>query len=158
MDYYELEKKIVKLYSKLLSITKVAYRLDLDSTVISFFLKNAGVKITRTKNFNRKKELPIEEIKRLYLEVNMSPLEIAVMYDVSSTTIYTRLKENGVKTKCRPTVLVGMNKELLTQLYVEEKKTAKEIGKMFNTSGSAITYYLHKYEIPIDYKRKGRKK
>ena len=96
MDYYELEKKIVKLYSKLLSITKVAYRLDLDSTVISFFLKNAGVKITRTKNFNRKKELPIEEIKRLYLEVNMSPLEIAVMYDVSSTTIYTRLKENGV--------------------------------------------------------------
>lgn len=154
MDYYELENKIVKLYSKFLSITKVSYRLDLDYSVVSFFLKNAGVKLTKTKNGNARKEIPIEEIKRLYLESNMSTLEIAVMYDVSSATIYNRLRENGIQLKCRPTVLVGMNKETLTQLYIVEKKTTKEIAKIFNSSTSAITYYLHKYEIPIIYNRK----
>lgn len=41
------------------------------------------------------------------------------------------------------------NKEFLINLYINEKKSCTDIAKMFNRTAGNISYFLHKFNIPL---------
>ena len=49
--------------------------------------------------YNQKIEIPIEELKELYLEKNLSTRQIAEIYNTSKTVIARRLNENKIQFK-----------------------------------------------------------
>ena len=155
MYYEELEQKIVRLYNKKPNIIKIADKLNLNFNVVSFFLRNAGVNLQKRNSGFNKINLPMEEIKRLYVEEKVSSVKIAILYDVSSCTIINRLKEIGVDTSKKSKKIKDLTKETLEKLYFEEKKEYKEIAAMYDVSTSCILYHLKKFDIKIN--RRGKK-
>lgn len=49
---------------------------------------------------------------------------------------------------CKEKKSKNLTKDILYELYVIQRKTTLEIGKMFNMTDGAIGYWLKKYEIP----------
>ena len=44
---------------------------------------------------------------------------------------------------------LNLNKDLLYDLYVNQKLTSKEVGKIFDCSSKAVRNYLKAYDIPV---------
>ncbi len=44
---------------------------------------------------------------------------------------------------------LNLNKQLLSDLYIKEKKTTREIGKILKCCASTVAEYLHKYHIIV---------
>lgn len=144
MDYYQLENKITKLYEKEYDMRQIAYKLGLDVPVVSFFIHQSGIKLR--KNSGVYKELPIEEIKRLYIEENYSVLDLSVAYNVSQPTIIKRLKIAGVKLKGRKENN-KFNKTKLYKYYIVDNLTIVQLAELLNATPNAVTYHLRKHRI-----------
>lgn len=144
MDYYQLENKITKLYEKEYDMRQIAYKLGLDVQVVSFFLHQSGVKIR--KQSGRYKDIPIDEIKRLYIEENYSVLDLSVVYNVSGPTIINRLKKANVKLRWRKDNN-KFNKDKLYKYYIVDNLTIVQLAELLNATPNAITYHLRKHRI-----------
>ena len=96
-----------------------------------------------------------EELERLYIHERKTTYEIGEIYNMCGTTITLLLRKNNIQIRSKSEATrVRHNKEIpskseLERLYIDEHKTAKEIGKIYKTSGTTITLLLRKNNIPI---------
>lgn len=101
----------------------------------------------------------IEEIRKLYEDEKLSLQAIASRFGLTKQGIHYRLKSSGVQFRKRGGSTVDPSDvERLTQMYVDEKKTGKEIGLEIGVSATTVFKRLARYGIdrrrPADWKRK----
>ena len=163
----ELEKAYLK---EKLSTTIVANMFDVSRTVVKRCLKEYGFPIRgiseslkgRKLSLKQKEKLrgprviiPKEELERAYIEEKKTINEIANNYKCDWKTVRGLLIQYKIsilspsKCKSRHLKIPIPTKEELERLYVTEKKTTVEIGKMAGCASGTIGRYLRKYGIPI---------
>lgn len=150
IDIVELQKKCIEEYATGKTCREIEEQFNINYNVVSFLLKAADIKIRVNKPTVTKPKikLPLEKIKRLYLEEDYDVLDLEVEFDVSTTTIVNRLKEMGVKLKRKIPITNQLSPEIINKLYWEDKMTSKEIGKKYGISGQNIIQYMRKHNIP----------
>jgi DNA-binding transcriptional regulator LsrR (DeoR family) len=98
-------------------------------------------------------ELPLEEIRNLYLVEKLSCKEIATRYGVSSPTIRKRLRSLGVEIR-KPQFPIYNGKKVnipiedLKKLYYEDNWTLEEIAEIYFVTETTIRNYLKAYGLP----------
>lgn len=98
VDILEVQKKCIEEYEKGKTQLQVSYDLGLEAIVVSFLLNCADVKKNKFKRHKKEKiKLPVNKIKRLYVEEKLCIEKIAKMFNVSKTTIRSRLVEMGIE-------------------------------------------------------------
>lgn len=105
------------------------------------------------------KEAPDEvEIIRLYTEDLRSMEWIAKKHSIYKSEVRKILISNGIAIRGRnaPTKTMLLTKELLTELYWNQEKTAKEIGISIGVSENTILCKMNYFKIPK--RRKGEKR
>ncbi len=76
--------------------------------------------------------------------------EIAKIIGVSRTVITKRLRKFGVKIRPSKYYLkANVDKDLIIDLYVNQLKSTKEIGKIFNLHDHSIRRILHEHKIYV---------
>lgn len=100
-----------------------------------------------------KKELDLNEIKRLYIEENKTLQEIADLIQCGKTTIRSRLTEMGIELR-KKAPIKGKKKvskdylEEIKNLYLEGK-SFNEIGEILGKSGKTIAYHIKNVGIEV---------
>lgn len=98
VDVLEVQKKCIEEYKKGKTQLQVSYDLGLEATVVSFLLNCADVKKNKFKRHIKEKlKLPVNKIKRLYVEEKLCFGKIAKMFNISKSTVRSRLVEMGVE-------------------------------------------------------------
>lgn len=98
-----------------------------------------------------KKELNLDEIKRLYIEENKTLTEIAQIMNCGYGTIQKRIKEMGLsrdRFKNTSSNIEEM-REKIRHLYIDEKLSSNEIGKIIGKAGKTVLYHLKQMGIEI---------
>lgn len=98
-----------------------------------------------------KKELNLDEIKRLYIEENKTLREIAQLMNCGYGTIQKRIKEMGLsrdRFKNTSSNIEEM-REKIRHLYIDEKLSSNEIGKIIGKTGKTVLYHLKQMGIEI---------
>lgn len=98
-------------------------------------------------------ELPLEEIRNLYLVEKLNCKEIATRYGVSSPTIRKRLRSLGVEIRKPQWPIYNGKKinipiEVLKKLYYEDNWTLEEIAEIYFVRETTIRNYLKAYGLP----------
>jgi hypothetical protein len=89
----------------------------------------------------------VEDIIRMYKNKNTIK-EIAQKYSSCRKTISSILKENGVEIRdWNKEQSVGLTKERLIELYVNQKLTTQRVGEVVGLSNVAVNNWLRKYGI-----------
>jgi DNA-binding CsgD family transcriptional regulator len=81
-----------------------------------------------------------ETLKRLYITEKKSTTEIAKMFGCTPRPIQERCRKYGIKLRPRGSIIKGLDKALLRELYVKEGKTLREIAKIFGCSHEGLRY------------------
>ena len=86
---------------------------------------------------------------RNYVELNRSLGELANTNHVTVQTVKDCLQKNGIEIRPPEPIESKYEEHIddIVRLYVEEKVSANQIGKMYGTSHSMIITLLHKYGI-----------
>lgn len=92
-------------------------------------------------------ELDINYIIKEYRE-GKSAKNIGKSLGVSKGTILRRLKEQGIKRRKRPKY-EEITKDILIDLYLQEKLSSRTIAEMFGCSNSLVLKRLQQFDIPI---------
>ncbi len=98
-----------------------------------------------------KKELNLDEIKHLYIEGNKTLTEIAQIMNCGYGTIQKRIKEMGLsrdRFKNTSSNIEEMRKKI-RHLYIDEKLSSNEIGKIIGKTGKTVLYHLKQMGIEI---------
>lgn len=128
--YHFTKEQLENLYVKQgLSLNKIAKKIGCNSTTILNTMENFGIK-RKPNNFN-KINIPKETLKELYLDKKLSLNQIAKQLDLTQITVLRRLKEAGIERRPAYRKKIFVPKEVLTELYWNQKKKPKEIAKMF---------------------------
>lgn len=98
-----------------------------------------------------KKELNLDEIKRLYIEENKTLTEIAQLLNCGYGTIQKRVKEIGLsRDRFKNTSSsIEETREQIKHLYVDEKLSSNEIGKIIGKTGNTVIYHLKQMGVEI---------
>lgn len=98
-----------------------------------------------------KKELNLDEIKHLYIEENKTLTEIAQIMNCGYGTIQKRIKDMGLsrdRFKNTSSNIKEMRKKI-KHLYIDEKLSSNEIGKIIGKTGKTVLYHLKQMGIEI---------
>lgn len=148
INVLELQKKCINEYGRMKTIKEIGEMFDIDYSVVSFLLKAADISIRKNVfKITPRKKLPLNKIKKLYLEEDYNIEDLEVEFNVSATTLRKRLKEMGVKLRGRK--LLKFSKEEIKKLYLEDKMTSNEIGQKLGCSGQTIRNFMKKNNISI---------
>ena len=105
---------------------------------------------SRSKSESHRSLIQKEKLERLYINEKKKIREIMDIFGVSKDTIISRMREYGINARIgAPPKIDFATKEELERLYIGKNKTAVEIGKIYNVSGSIVSIRLKEYEIPI---------
>ena len=108
-----------------------------------------------------------EEIEHLYIEKNHTQRELAELYDIPTYTVAFVLRKYGIvksselkgrtKHKVREFETKGLTKEVLYDLYVNQKLTVSEICNQFDDKTRYIYKLIEYWEIPKRTKEESHK-
>lgn len=90
---------IIKDYQAGMQIIDLAYKYYVSETTIHTRLRELGIKKKRFGQDNAIRQIPIDEIKKLYVEELLSAFEIGKRYGVSKGVVLAYLKENNIPTR-----------------------------------------------------------
>ena len=93
------------------------------------------------------KKLDLEKISDLYLNERKPSIEIARIFGVSGFTILNRLKKLGIKRTIREAKKINLDLWEIKNLYVNHRKTVKQIAQIFNVGETVIYYRLKKLGV-----------
>ena len=102
-------------------------------------------------------DLDDEEIKKLYIEEELSIHQIGEKLETNATTISARLKKQGIKVQDKR-IRDDLDGEKIKKLYIEEGLSIKQISKKLEASESTIRVRLKKQGIKVQSKRKAQSK
>lgn len=88
---------IIKDYQAGMQIIDLAYKYYVSETTIHTRLRELGIKKKRFGQDNAIRQIPIDEIKKLYIEELLSAFEIGKRYGVSKGVVLAYLKENNIQ-------------------------------------------------------------
>ncbi len=128
------------------SIGEISRILSCSSTKVRNAMRRHGI-TTIQREYNLI-DLDINQITELYFQGN-SITAIASQLKVSEPTITNRLKLAGITIKPSTTYLKIIDIPDLQKLYVDQKKSAEEIGKLYSVSGDTILKKLRQQNIAI---------
>ena len=83
-----------------------------------------------------------EQLETLYLKMNVT--EMGALLSIPWKTIYRHMTRFGIP---RKKTRLFITREKLYQLYIVEKKSTAEIGKLYKVASSCIKSHLKKYGI-----------
>jgi len=154
-DRKNLDVELIKdLYiNKRKPMNEIAKILKVSPPTIKLRLKEKGITIRKSSEYEVI-DLDLNKIKDLYLNKKLSSLKIAKILGVCKYTILKRLKEMGVKMKSRreyswDPYRIQLDEEKIKDLYLNQKKSIIEIGKMFGVSCDTIYNRLKENNIKI---------
>jgi transposase len=142
-----------------IKLIKNAY-IDLNLSRINiakmFDWKESKVKrILKINNIKKpSKKLDKKHLEQLYTIQKMDTVQIGKKVNVAPATISTWLKEYNIpiRTTAESKIQKGNGKiptkKELIELYVDEKMSGAEIGKIYNINSSTVLSYLNKHNIP----------
>jgi predicted DNA-binding protein YlxM (UPF0122 family) len=105
--------------------------------------------------FNRKANLPEDQLRDLYLQQGLTMTEIAERFNVGETTVRRRLSELGVLSRPRgPKVSahlphLELTESTLRNLYLEQKLSIPQIAEHYGWGRETVRLKLMEYQIPI---------
>jgi transposase len=93
-------------------------------------------------------EIKETDLRELYVDMGLSTVEIAEMYDCHNSTISSKLKQYGISTEGpnHGNALQIPEEELVT-LYVDEDQTTYELAERYNCDPTVIERRLRWYGI-----------
>jgi len=137
-------EEIAGQYEAGMSSTILSQKYHASVTTIIRRLRNHGVTIRSSKDYARKKDLPMATIADLY-ESGWSTGKLAQKYHVTKATINTRLRRHGVQIR-RNINEVHIPEEKLRQLC-SDGVYQKDIAKHFGVSSNTIRRHLNKHGL-----------
>jgi len=114
--------------------------------------KKCGRIVSKT-NCDHEKHIDEEKLIQLYTTTNKTIKELSVIFKISETTIYNKLKKLGIKTNTKTGInitklkKVEIDKQWLEKQHITNKKTQYEIADILNTSQPTISKKLKQYNI-----------
>lgn len=147
-DLETIRQKVVETYKEEQHIQNTADKLNLNYHVVSFFLKYSKVKLAKKGSTKKRIELPMKELKELYLYQNYTLFDLAVKYNVSEQTIAVRLKEMEIKLKGHSSKTSHLSVEQVRSMYWDVGFTMKEIALRCNVSEGLIAKFMKDNNIP----------
>lgn len=132
-----------------LNMTEISKIIGCNISTVSQRLKD--MKIDTLRNGHPEKELKIknEEIKKLYLEDNLTLKKISEIALCCTETISRRLKKMGVELRDRNNNRLKISNERIKYLYINEGINLTEISKIANCSSQVIRNKLELMDIKI---------
>ena len=115
---------IIKDYQAGMQIIDLAYKYYVSETTIHTRLRELGIKKKRFGQDNAIRQIPIDEIKKLYIEELLSAFEIGKRYGVSKGVVLAYLKENNIPIRTQ-----GQGKKAYLQRL---NQTQDKYSKLFN--------------------------
>lgn len=141
-------ERIVDLYvNQKISAPKIAKILNVGKTTI--YKRLIENNIIRRSN---KIKLDLNKIRNLYLNQKKTSLEIGKIFGVSDKVIIQRLKEMNIKRRRggKQGYRIEIDVNEIENLYVNQRKTVKEVAKILDVSCKAILLRLRKENIKRD--------
>ena len=144
------------------TLKEIALHLNVGTdTVLNFMKRNNIPRRTRREKFETL--ITKKELKQLYCEDEKTTIEIGTIYNVSTNSVLNLLKKWGIKTrkltkvdklkniyKDKPIILLEdkVTRKELYNLYWEERKTLKDIGKIYSVHWGTVTKLMDNWGIP----------
>lgn len=88
-------------------------------------------------------------LEELYFEKNMSMAVIGNMLNLSGATISYYFKKFNIKSNRTQKLEINISKELLEDLYINNRLKIHEIAEKINISTITVSKYLNRFCIPI---------
>ena len=95
-----------------------------------------------------KKVIPIELIKRLYCDENLTLNEVAQKFGVTHQAVQFRLRKAGIPRRPRRPEWKPIEKKVLKKLYLDDVLTLKQIGELFGMDGNTVRRSILHHKIP----------
>lgn len=93
-------------------------------------------------------DIPVGELRRLYQEEGLSMEDCADEFGCSSTLIEFRLRRYDIPIRPPGSDPVDIPERELTELYVDEGLSIREIAERYDCHNSTISRRLREYDIP----------
>ena len=131
------------MYSKnKLSTYKIAKRFDCDPTVIQKRLREYNIDVNNPKE---KINIPKEKLYCLYIERGLSTQKISKIMNISSSSVYYKLKELGIRTRKKRKLKIG--KAELKELYVNKRLSCSKIAERLKFDKITVFNKIRSYGI-----------
>ncbi|MCK4665847.1 HNH endonuclease [Candidatus Dependentiae bacterium] len=136
-----------------LSSNEIAEKFGCSQHPIFDRLKKYGIEIKSNVQCHTSVHIRKEELVELYVNQEMSSLDIAKLYQCGSETVLRRLKKFNIPTRDRVSAIrlakskTFIDKEILDDLYVAQEKSIKQISKITGYSKNIIFSSLKEHKI-----------
>ena len=138
-------EEIISEYEAGMTIYQIADKYGISSSTIQYRLKKNGVKL-RPRGGKKRIDLPMEEIISEY-ESGLSTYQLGEKYGVDDSTIYKRLKENGVKLRsCGGKINLPM-KEIISEY--QSGLSALKLAEKYGVGDSTIYKRLEENGVKL---------
>lgn len=159
-DKFTIGKKELKdLVNQKLSVEEISKQLNCSKTSVYRYLKKYNLNILADpKIYEQYDSSNDEEIIKMYND-DKSSTEIAKYFGITHNTVLTHLDHCGIKRRSNsesqwvynqkkfPEDL--KNKELVYDLYINQKLSKKDLGEKYNCDPGVIDRILKEFEIPV---------
>lgn len=142
-ELYLNKKKTIKEISKIFNVSPAS---------ISRRLKKMNVKLRLRKYYgweSNKVDLDLEKVKGLYFCKNKTIKQIAKIFNVGETTIFSRLNKLGVIKRKGELIKIKLDFDKIRDLYINQKKPATEIGRILGVSYMTIINRLKENNVKM---------
>ena len=129
------KERVISLYESGVSIEACCRETSTSQPRIRKILQEAGIEIRDPSFYLKRKSrsLPAQEIKRLYLEDQVSGIAISEKYNVSPPTIYKVLRRQGVKLRSGPEAI-----RIAKKMSFEKRMAKKDASRSLQTTDAQI--------------------
>ena len=128
-------ERVISLYESGVSITACCRKICTSHAMVRKILQEAGIEIRDPSFYLKRKSLllPAQEIKRLYLEDQVSGIAISEKYNVSPPTIYRVLRRQGVKLRSASEGI-----RIAKKMRFEKRMAKKDASRSLQTTDARI--------------------
>lgn len=141
-------------------VDEIAKKLNCSETSVYRYLKKYNLKVMANPRLvSQYDDTNDSEIVRLYVEEKLSTTKIGEIFGMSHSGIINHLKHCGIQIRPPHEAQFASNKkeypeefynkDFMYDLYINQRKSKKDIGNMFNCDPDVIDRILKNFEIPI---------
>lgn len=139
------EQEVVNLYNDGWTMKKIADKIDRSVSCVCQILKRNKVE---TRPSHTRPKISDEELKRLYIEENLSTLEIEDKVGLTNGNLSNRLRNmEDVEMRGKGSVRRHVSDNKIKTLYVNQGLSSREVGNKVGLDGSTVRARLSKLNI-----------
>lgn len=127
-------------YEEGLNQKEIAERLGLSDSKVRHQMQEYGLNAR-----GKLVDIPQEEVARLYYEEGLTQEQIGEIYGVSFSGISQRMRKWGMETRTQSDYKIEIQKELLEELYYNQRLTLKQIAEIFGVTDGTVANRMKEY-------------